>query len=146
MCELIPASDISVLADCQIITTATTYPEPLFQLKHVAPGTHISAVGSLGKNRREISTDVVLASQVVVDQRAACLAEAGELCIVKSEGKLPADFHPLEIGELVNEPHQAGKSKLSLFKSVGNAAQDIVCVDHVLNEAKRLELGNRTTL
>ena len=134
-CQLIANPDRSVLTQCEVITTATTSPTPLFSHQEISPSCHINAIGSLGKDRTEISHQTLLDSHIFVDQREACLAEAGEICLMREAGLIPDGFNVEEIGELLVAGHSPtdDKTERTVFKSVGNAAQDLVCVAELLN-------------
>jgi ornithine cyclodeaminase len=58
-------------------------------------------------------------------------------------GVLPPNFKPFEIGEVLlgQEPGRINKEQVTIFKSVGNAAQDIVCAAEILAIAKKDSLG-----
>ncbi len=131
-CELIPTTDSRVLRTCQVITTATTSATPVFADADIHPPVHINAVGSLGPSRSEIPAETILRSAVFVDHRAACLPEAGELLPLLRDGRLPADFCPPELGELLESPQPVRPGRLTVFKSAGNAAQDLVCAAALL--------------
>ena len=140
-CRLVPNPDRSVLRDCEVITTATTSPTPVFTADEVSLTVHINAIGSLGKERTELCADTVLGSRFVVDQRAACLVEAGEICVVREAGQLPDDFHPEEIGEVIargSTPREF-EDERTVFKSVGNAVQDLACVAEILKNKEGLQ-------
>lgn len=143
-CELIPNPSRDKLKQCQVITTATTSPTPLFSTDEIAPNCHINAIGSFGKENAEISADTLLNSRIIVDQRAACLAEAGEICLMRDAGLLPTNFHPEEIGEVLQNHNydNINKSRRTVFKSVGNAVQDLVCVAEMLKTVNQSPCSN----
>ena len=64
------------------------------------------------------------------------------------EGLLDADDPPDEIGEVVagTAPGRRDDEQVTLFKSVGNAVQDLAVAIVVLEEAKNLGLGTEVTL
>lgn len=140
-CELIPTEDRSVLAECEIVTTATTSAFPVFEDSELGPAVHINAIGSLGPARSEVPEATIERATIVVDQRAACLQEAGELLPLMADGRLPADFAPAELGELVGGQSREPNRPITVFKSAGNAVQDLACAAEVLRLAGELELG-----
>jgi len=147
-CKLIPNPDRAVLKTCEVITTATSFPTALFAPDEISDTVHINAVGSLGPQNTEIDPAIVVDAYVCVDQREACLKEAGEICVPREAGLLPADYAPVEIGEyfMGTEKAPAPKSGVTLFKSVGNAAQDLVCSAEVMKVASERGLGNVVAL
>ncbi|MDA1015078.1 MAG: hypothetical protein O3A00_11585 [Planctomycetota bacterium] len=63
--------------------------------------------------------------------------------LVMRSGDLPTDFAPVELGGILLG-HQAGRAsaeQTTFFKSVGNAAQDMVCAAEILAVAEQLDLG-----
>lgn len=135
-CELLPAQNRDVLAECDIITTATTSAKPVFADWEIAAAVHINAIGSLGPGRSEIPPATIQRATVVVDQREACLSEAGELLPLMADGRLPSDFAPAELGELVLDAEYKAERAVTVFKSAGNAVQDLVCAAEVLQLAE----------
>jgi ornithine cyclodeaminase len=131
------------LRSCGIISTATTSSVPVFSDDEIADGTHINGVGSFTPAMAEVPAKTVCRATVVVDQRAACLSEAGDLCQPMEKGMLGEQFHPAEIGEVISGAAVGRPSAhaLTFFKSVGNAAQDIVCAAEVLRRAEEGGIG-----
>lgn len=146
-CELVANPDRSVLKECEVITTATTSPTSVFSDDEISDHVHINAVGSLGYNRTEVSAETLLRSDVVVDQRAACLKEAGEICLMREAGLIGNDYHPAEIGEVIAQGVSfEERNRPTVFKSVGNAVQDLVCSAEIFRFAEVGGLGQDAEL
>ena len=128
------AESFDVLRQADIICTATTAPTPVFSDGDLKPGVHINAIGSYKPHIREIPGDTVLRAKVVVDHRASCLSEAGDLLIPMGEGLIDEEHIYAEIGELVrgDKAGRTSDSEVTLYKSVGNAIQDLVAASEVL--------------
>jgi ornithine cyclodeaminase/alanine dehydrogenase-like protein (mu-crystallin family) len=143
----IAESPASALRDASIVATATTSNVPVFDDAEIPPGTHINAVGAFTPEMREVPSETVQRARVFVDQRAAALSEAGDLVIPISEGVL-RETDIIEIGEVINGK-AAGRTSaelVTLFKSVGNAVQDIAAATRVVAAAERLGLGTLVEL
>lgn len=142
-CRLVANPDRGVLRSCGVICTATTSSTPVFSDEEIAPGTHINGMGSFMPGMAEIPAETVCRATVFVDQREACLTEAGDLRQPIERGLLPTDFHPAELGELVRgtSPGRPSPSAVTIFKSVGNAAQDVACAAEVLRQAESTGIG-----
>lgn len=67
------------VAEADIICTATNSTEPLIYLQDIGSNVHINAIGSHTKEMREIANNVLAKALVIVDQKEAALAEAGEI-------------------------------------------------------------------
>jgi ornithine cyclodeaminase/alanine dehydrogenase-like protein (mu-crystallin family) len=126
-------NDQNKLKEAQIISTATTSSEPVFDDKYISDDMHINAIGSYQPNKREIPAETVKRAKIFVDSKEACLKEAGDLIIPLSQGN---KFSVNEIGEIFENEKLAADSQehLTIFKSVGNAAQDLICAIHIFNK------------
>ena len=131
------------LAGARLVVTATGSTRPVFDARDLAPGAHVNAVGSYRPDMQELDADVVRRARVVVDQREAAWAEAGDLVVPLEAGLIGRDVVAAELGEIVNgaAPGGRGDHDFTLFKSVGNAAQDIAIAQAALAGAERAGLG-----
>jgi len=130
-------------AEADIVATATTSARPVFRDADIRPGTHINAVGSFKPEVQEVPEETVARAKVFVDSREAALAETGDLIIPQKHGLIgPAHIHA-ELGEVLSgrAPGRVSDDEVTLFKSVGLAAQDLAVAAVVLAEADRLGLG-----
>ncbi|MGB5895750.1 MAG: ornithine cyclodeaminase family protein [Ignavibacteriaceae bacterium] len=128
-------NDQNALKDAQIICTATTSSVPVFNANFISDGTHINAIGSYQPHKREIPSTTVARSTIFVDSRETCLKEAGDLIIPKNEGNI---LEVTEMGEVLQN-EKSGRSseeEITFFKSVGNAAQDLICAIHIFKKTK----------
>ncbi|HEV3122392.1 MAG TPA: hypothetical protein VGY53_10835, partial [Isosphaeraceae bacterium] len=106
-------------------------------------GTHVNAIGSYNLGMREIDTEALKRARIVVDSRNACRAEAGELVAAWSCGEIAGPESWTELGEIVNgrAPGRQSAEEITLFKSVGNAAQDMAAARRAYLVAKDRGLG-----
>ena len=120
----------------------------LFDDTAVRSGTHINAVGAYTPTAREIPGETVGRSRLVVDSRAACLEEAGDLLIPLGEGLIGPPDTWVEIGEIAAgaRPGRQSADEITLFKSVGLAVQDAAAAAVALQAADSLGLGARVEL
>jgi ornithine cyclodeaminase/alanine dehydrogenase-like protein (mu-crystallin family) len=135
-------SAAAALAEADVICCATSSPAPLFEDRDVRPGTHINGVGAFTPNMAEVPPATVARARVIVDQRAAAWAEAGDLIQAQRAGMLD-EAQLTELGEVI-AGQAAGRTddqQITFFKSVGNAAQDMAVGQLALAEARRLGLG-----
>ena len=75
------AGDNAVLRQSDIICTATPSSTPVFSDNDLKPGVHINSIGSYKPTMREIPSETIIRSKLVVDSREACLSEAGDIII-----------------------------------------------------------------
>jgi alanine dehydrogenase len=126
-----------------IIVTATSAHAPLFSAVDVRVGTHVNAIGAFTPDMLEVPQELVAGAKVVVDSREACMAEAGDILIPIREGLISASHIYAELGELVagQKPGRTSATEITLFKSVGNAVQDLSVGKLALERAERDGLG-----
>ena len=129
--------------DADIICTATSSSEPVLGVADVAPGTHINAIGAFTPEMREIDPTLFAESRVIVDQREASLAEAGEVIAAVRQG-LVAEDDLIELGEVVNGVAEGREAddQITLFKSVGVAVQDLCAGARAVEGAGQKGLGS----
>jgi len=136
------------ILDCDIICTATSSSDPIFSDSEIKEGVHINAIGAYQKDKREIPAETILRSKLVVDQRSACLTEAGDV-IIPIHDKIIMENHIFaELGEIVsgNKPGRSDQHEVTVFKSVGNAAQDLITAGYIIREANKIGIGTRISL
>lgn len=141
--EVCVAPDPETLAMADVIATATTSLTPVFDPRNLRAGCHINGIGSFRPDMTEIPAETVKAATVVVDQRSACLAEAGDILVPIARGDITADHIHAEIGEIVagTKPGRTTPDEITLFKSVGNAIQDLVVANRLVELAQSEGIG-----
>ena len=121
-----------------IVVCATTSAQPVFDAEDLAPGAHVTGVGSYRPDMREIPPEAFAGALVVVDQKEAALSEAGELIAAVERG-IVKEGDLVEIGE--ERARRSSPDERTVFKSVGNAVQDLVVAERALLRAEALGLG-----
>lgn len=135
--------DESGLKEVDIICTCTTSSDPLFPLSSLKPGAHINAMGAYRPNTREIGSDVVAKSLLVVDSYEGALAEAGELVMAIEEGVITENHIFASLDEIISGKKQVPDTKnhVTLFKSLGMAMEDLVAADIAYRRAVEQGVG-----
>lgn len=120
VCETIRAA----VTDAEIICTATATddPSPLVAAEWIASGAHLNVIGGTHENACEVDPALLGESFVVVEQRAAAIADAGEVRAALHRSLIePADLH--ELGELVRGTVEPD-GRTTVFRGVGLAIED----------------------
>lgn len=138
----------SAVRQADIICTATTSRTPVFNDADVRPGTHVSGVGAYTPEMQELPAETVARATVVVDAIDAALAEAGDLIIPLREGMVGRDHFSRELGMVASgtAPGRTSRDEVTLFKSVGNAVQDVVVAKRAVERARERSVGTEVTL
>lgn len=134
------------MAGAGIVCACTHASEPVVHGDALEPGMHVTSVGVNGAGR-ELAADAVARALVVVESRAAALAPfptgSNDLGWAIRDGVIAADHVRAEIGELVagSVPGRASDEQITLYKSVGVAAQDAAAAALVLAAARAGGIG-----
>lgn len=141
--EIRVASSVADAVDgAHVICTATSSPVPVLGAGEVHPGSHINAIGSYRPDMQEIAPGLLRESRIIVDDRDAALAEAGEIIEGVNHGVIELD-QVIELGEVVTgvDPGRERNDQITLFKSVGLAVQDLYAAAAALDRAEREGIG-----
>lgn len=144
----VAASPSEAVREADVICTATTSSTPVFDGHDLRPGTHINAIGAFTPQMQEVDFETIRQARIVVDSRAACLAEAGDLIIPLRKGLITeADIYA-ELGEIAAgiKPGRKDDQQITYFKSVGSAVQDAAVAQRILAEAESKGLGREVEL
>jgi ornithine cyclodeaminase len=140
--EVAPSIEAAV-ADADIVCTTTPSTTPLLQKSMLRPGLHINAVGASIPTMQEIATTIVPAVTWVTDYRPSLEAQAAEIIDARRQGLVPPDFSFTEIGEVLNRtrPGRTAATDITLYRSLGVAAQDLAGAMAILDLAKAAGRG-----
>ncbi len=131
------ASASHAVRGADIVVTVTDSATPVLDARDVADGVHVNAVGGYRTDMSELPVELMgRAALVVVDQREAALAESGEVAAALEAGAL-VEGDLVELGEVVSgiRAGRVGPDQVTVFKSVGNAVQDLVVARLALERA-----------
>jgi ornithine cyclodeaminase len=127
----IAATAADAAMDVDVITAATMATSPLLTSEDVRPGTHVDLVGGFRLGMREVDDALVARATVIADGPAA-LEEAGDLAMPLSTGNLRRSDINL-LGQVLAQPDSlVRRGDITLFKSVGHAAEDLVATELLL--------------
>ena len=118
----------AAVRQADIVCTATTSKRPVFDDASVRPGTHVNAVGAYTPEMQELPAGLVVRATVTVDAVEPALAEAGDFIIPLEQGLVDRGHFSRELGMVAagTVPGRRDDAEVTLFKSVGNAVQDVV--------------------
>jgi alanine dehydrogenase len=143
----VPAASFEeAISGADIVCACTHSADPVVRGGWLGPGTHVTSVG-FNPEGREVDADAVARALVVVESRAAALAPypagSNDLVWAIRDGVIGPDHIHAEIGELVSgaRPGRTGPAQVTLYKSVGVAAQDAAAGALVPAAARKQGLG-----
>ena len=124
------------LKNADVICTATPSEDSLFKLGTIKSGVHINAIGSFKPSMKEIHSDIINSSCVIVDSIEACKKEAGDLIQAKNETSWDFDNIFMQLGDVFSKQEKLNdlQKNNTLFKSVGLAFQDLVIAEVLMHD------------
>lgn len=140
------ASVEQAVREADVVCACTHSAEPVIRRAWLRDGTHVNSVG-YNTAGREVDEDTVADALVVVESRAATLAAppagANDLTWPIRDGRITADHVHAELGELVSgtRPGRTDPKRITLYKSVGVAAEDAAAAALVLRRAAERGVG-----
>ncbi|HWL50606.1 MAG TPA: ornithine cyclodeaminase family protein [Acidimicrobiia bacterium] len=126
------AAEAATQAD--VISCATPATSPILFESSVREGAHVNAIGAYTPEMAELAPDLLERAYVVVDDLSAASEEAGDLI---QAGRLPNT----SLRELLAGTSPEIGEDVTVFKSVGVAAQDVAAAHLALINADRLGVG-----
>lgn len=118
------------VADAQLIVCATTAREPVFDGSLAPIDSCVIAVGSHELDARELDSDLIARSQVIVEDVGHVQIEGGDIMIPVNEGAITLD-HVSSIRDLVIGAVTVDRSRTRVFKSSGMPWEDLVIASEV---------------
>jgi len=145
------ASVEQAVREADVVCACTHSPDPVVRREWLRDGAHVNSVG-YNTAGREVDEGTVVDALVVVESRGAALAPppAGpnEINWPIRDGKITKEHLHAELGELVakTKPGRTNDRQLTLYKSVGVAAEDAAATALVLRLAKERGIGREVAL
>jgi ornithine cyclodeaminase/alanine dehydrogenase-like protein (mu-crystallin family) len=132
-------SDPAEAGACDVVTTVTSSPGPVFLARWLRPGQHLNAVGSSVPGTYEVDEQTVAATRFYVDFRDSALQLAGEFRRARELGLVDNDHIVGSIGQVLcgQVAGRTDPGQITLFKSLGMICEDLVAADEVLRAAER---------
>ena len=147
--EVLPVGTAEEVArSADVLCTLTPAREPVVRGAWLPEGVHVNAVGAPPRAEyREIDTDVIRRSRVVLDNRAVALGESGALVHALDAGVDLAHVRD-ELGQVIvgQVPGRTGARQLTLYNSVGLGIQDLATARLLVGRARAAGLGTEVPL
>jgi ornithine cyclodeaminase len=145
-----PVTAVPTFADAltgaDVVCATTHSPDPVVRREWLTAGVHVNSVG-FNTAGREVDAATVIEAIVVVESRASALAPvpagANELLWPIRDGLMTAEHVHAELGELVagTRPGRTDDQQITLYKSVGIAAEDLAAAMLVVHAASARGVG-----
>lgn len=138
----------SAVLDADIVCTATSTHSatPLIEKAWIAPGAHVNVIGGATEDACEIEPSALADAFVLVEQRDAAMAEAGEVRVaIRAAALQPQDL--IELGEVVSvaSPPLPATGQTTVFRCVGIALEDLAAAQAVYDAVRSAGGGSKVS-
>jgi ornithine cyclodeaminase len=126
-----------------ILCTVTGASEPVVEGSWIKPGAHLNLVGAHSATTREVDAETIKRARLIVESKASALHEAGDILIPMKAGEVDEDCIAAEIAEVIlgEVVGRDNDSQITVYKALGNAAQDLAAAHMVLERARSAGRG-----
>jgi len=125
------------VAEADIVVCATTARTPVFDSTTLPAHAVVVAIGSHEPDAREVDSALIERATVVVESRAAALREAGDILLAIADGVPSEQAIDGDLAELVGGDLTVRADRPRLWKSVGEAWEDLAVAAAVYESASR---------
>jgi len=138
-------SSAAAVANADVVVTATTASDAVFDGGDLADGAHVTCMGQYHPEKREVDGATVARSTYVPDLRDRVSRDAGAFLLAREEGLVDDDHIHAELGEVV-AGEAAGRTsddELTLFDSGGTAIETVAAAHMLYEKARDAGLGRK---
>lgn len=131
------------VAGADIIVTTTPSATPLLQAAWLAPGQHITAMGSDAEHKNELAPEVLLAADLYVADRLTQTRRLGELHHAIAAGLIDQGAEFPELGAIVagQQPGRTSPDAVTVADLTGTGAQDTAIATLARDRARAMHAG-----
>jgi alanine dehydrogenase len=139
------ASSAAAVEGADVLITATTASEPVFDGERLENGTHVTAMGQYNAGKRELDSTTVSRAKYVPDLRDRATAEgdAGSFIGALEEGAIGEGHVHAELGEVVagEAPSRESAEEVTALDSGGTAIETAAAAYMLYEKALENDLG-----
>ena len=130
-------------AEAEILCLTTAAKEPYFQGAWLRAGQHVNVVGSSIPTTSEIDHETLQRGRVFVDFKNSALALGGDLRRALEAGAINEKHIIGSVGAVMSGacPGRIKGDDITVFKSLGMIAEDLVACDYILRAAEAADCG-----
>ena len=142
-----PVEDASsAVSGADVVITATTASDPVFDGTDLADGAHVTAMGQYQPDRRELDSRTIERAVYVPDLRERAMQDAGSFLHAVRAGAVDEDHVHAELGDIVagNAPGRRSADDVTVFDSGGTGIETVAGASMLYENA--LEAGRGTTV
>lgn len=133
----------AAVRDADVIVTTTPATRPILMADWLAPGQHVTAMGSDQHGKSELDPACLARADLYVPDRLSQTRVLGELRAAIAAGTVPAERDYPELGQIVagRAPGRATRDQITLADLTGTGVQDTAIANHALARARDARAG-----
>ncbi|MFC4246569.1 ornithine cyclodeaminase family protein [Natribaculum luteum] len=137
-------SSEAAVSGADVVITATTASEPVFDGDALDPGTHVTAMGQYHPGKRELDTTTIERATYVPDLRERVTYDAGSFLAALEDGVVTEDHVHAELGEVVAdvEPGRTSDDEITVFDSGGTGIETVAAAYLLYERALEEDVGS----
>ncbi len=138
------ASPAAAVEEADVVITATTASEPVFDGETLSPGAHVTAMGQYHPKKRELDARTIERATYVPDLRDRATQDSGEFLGALEAGVVTEDHVHAELGEVV-AGEAAGRTdadEITVFDSGGTGIETVAGGYMLYERAREENLGS----
>lgn len=137
------ASSAAAVEEADVVITATTASEPVFDGDLLSPGMHVTAMGQYDPEKRELDATTIERATYVPDLRDRVKQDAGSFLHALAEGVIDEDHVHAELGEVVAgvAPGRESAEEITVFDSGGTGIETVAAATMLYEKARDRGLG-----
>ncbi len=137
------SSSEDAVVGADVVITATTATDPVFDGECLDPGTHVTAMGQYDPNKRELDATTIERATYVPDLRERVTQDAGSFIAALEAGRVSEDHVHAELGDVVagTEPGRTTDDEITVFDSGGTGIETVAAAAMLYERARNRDLG-----
>ena len=137
------ASAAAAIEEADIVVTATTAAEPVFDGDRLEPGTHVTAMGQYDPEKRELDATTIERATYVPDLRERATTDAGSFLQAIEAGVVDESHVHAELGEVVAgvAEGRTTEEEITVFDSGGTGIETVAAAFLLYERARDRGLG-----
>jgi alanine dehydrogenase len=142
------ASSAAAVEAADVVITATTADDPVFDGDLLKDGAHVTAMGQYAPDKREVDATTIKRAKYVPDLRARIETDAGAFIAAREEGVVDDAHVHAELGAVVAgvEPGRESPEEVTLFDSGGTAIETTAAAHLLYERARARDMGETLSL
>jgi len=137
------ASSSAAVEGADVVVTATSASEPVFDSADLADGAHVTAMGQYHPEKHELDAKTVERAVYVPDLRDRATQDAGSFLHALDEGVVTEDHVHAELGDVIagNAPGRESDNDVTVFDSGGTGIETAAAAHMLYERARERDRG-----